>query len=190
MKAICFSVMLCFSMITGCNTSKPTVVPMLPVSETIIDSCPLPSGYQLSAAVETATATLSYCPEKFDEVFAELLEVSKHSPDPENAKLIQDLLKTLIQQNKISESYSKSLYKQYFSPRFVSIPDIKVYRLSSQTDSIKKDLRHELELKRIGMVECCGDKRSFKLAEVEFNRLLIFIENLLLNEEYLQSAQQ
>ena len=108
----------------------------------------------------------------------------------ETAELIQDMFKDLIRQNKVSETYSKSLYQQYFSRRFVSIPDVKVYRLSGETDSIKKELKRELELKRIGMVECCNDKESYTLAEAEFARLLNFIENLLLNEDYLQTVQR
>jgi len=73
---------------------------------------------------------------------------------------------------------------------FVSIPDVKVYRLPGEIDSIKKELEHELSLKRIGMIECCNDKESFDLVEAEFARILSFMENLLLNEDYLKTVQR
>jgi len=137
-------------------------------------------------AIETAKQTLNNCPEKLDEVFSAVLEVAKHSPAPENATLIQDMLKELIKQNKVSETYSKNLYQKYFSRTFVSIPDVKAYRLSAEIDTIKKDLHRELELKRVGMIEGCNDKESYQYAEAEFTRVVNFMENLLLNEDYLK----
>ena len=186
MKSICLTMILCIALVTGCTTGRATVVTAPPV----VDTCRMPSGYRVNSAIETAKNTLNDCPEKFDEVFTALLDVARHNPTPGNAELIQDMFKDLIRQNKVSETYSKSLYQQYFSRRFVSIPDVKVYRLSGETDSIKKELKRELELKRIGMVECCNDKESYTLAEAEFARLLNFIENLLLNEDYLQTVQR
>lgn len=186
MKSICLTMILCTVLVAGCVTGKPAVVTAPPV----VDTCPMPSGYRMQPAIETAKSTLTDCPEQFDAVFAALLDVAKHSPSPENAELMQELLKDLIKQNKVSESYSKSLYQQHFSRRFVSIPDVKVYRLSGETDSIQKALRHELELKRIGMVDCCGDKEAYALAEAEFARLNNLMENLMLNENYLQTVQR
>lgn len=173
------SILLCIFLASGCVTGKPAVVSAPPV-----DICPMPSGYRMAPAIETAKQTLSNCPEKLDEVFSALLEVAKNSPAPENAGLIQDMLKALIKQNKVSEVYSRNLYRKYFSRTFVSVPDVKIYRLQGEIDSIKKDLKRELGLKRMGMIECCNDKESYQYAEAEFSRLVDFMESLLLNEEY------
>ena len=186
MKSISLCVVLCILLATGCATGKQAVVSAPPV----VDTCPMPAGYRMKPAIETAKSTLTDCPEKFDKVFLSLLDVAKHSPAPENAELIQDMLKDLIKQNKVSETYSKTLYQKYFSGTFVSIPDVKVYRLPGETDSIKKALKRELEHKRIGMIESCNNKESYEHAEAEFARLVNFMENLLLNEDYLKTAQR
>lgn len=179
------SVILCILLVSGCITGKPAVVSTPPM-----DTCPMPSGYRMAPAIETAKQTLSTCSEKLDEVFSAVLEVAKHSPAPENATLIQDMLKELIKQNKVSEAYSKNLYQKYFSRTFVSIPDVKVYRLAGEIDSIKLDLKRELRLKRIGMIECCNDKESYQFAETEFTRVVNFMENVLLNEDYLKAERR
>lgn len=171
-------------MAAGCMAKKPAVVSGPPV-----EPCPMPAGYRIGPAVDTAEQTLRRCPEKLDEVFSSLLKVAKHSPAPENAMLIQDMLKELIRQNKVSEVYTKNLYRKYFSNSFVSLPDMKVYRLPGEVDSIKNDLRRELRLKRVGMVECCNDKASYHAAEAEFVRLTDFMENLLLNEDYVKAQK-
>jgi hypothetical protein len=178
-------VILCVLLASGCMTGKHAVVSAPPV-----DTCPLPSGFQMAPAIETAKQTLSNCPEKLDGVFSALLEVAKNSPAPENAALIQDMLKQLIKQNKVSAVYSKNLYQKYFSRAFVSIPDVKVYRLAGEIDSIKKDMQKELALKRIGMIECCNDKESYKYAEAEFARVVDFMENLILNEDYIKAEKR
>jgi len=175
----------CILLVTGCINGKQAVV-----TAPVADTCPVPGGYKMKPAIETAKQTLIDCPDKLDAVFAALLDVAKHSPDPENAALIQDVFKELIKRNKISEVYSKNLYQKHFSRMFVSIPDVKVYRLPGEIDSIKKELEHELSLKRIGMIECCNDKESFDLVEAEFARILSFMENLLLNEDYLKTVQR
>ena len=179
------SMILCILLVSGCVTGKPAVVSAPPV-----DICPMPFGYRMAPAIETAKQTLSNCPDKLDVVFSAVLEVAKHSPGPENATLIQDMLKGLIKQNKVSETYSKNLYQKYFSRTFVSIPDAKVYRLAGEIDSIKKDLKRELGLKRIGMIECCNDKESYQYAEGEFTRVVDFMENLMLNEDYIKAEKR
>jgi hypothetical protein len=177
-------VILCVLLASGCMTGKQAVVSAPPV-----DICPLPSGFRMAPAIETAKLTLSLCPEKLDEVFSGLLEVAKNSPAPENAALIQDMLKELIKQNKVSEIYSRNLYQKHFSRTFVSIPDVKVYRLAGDIDSIRKDLQKELGLKRFGMIECCNDKESYQYAEAEFARVVDFMENLILNEDYVKAEK-
>ena len=148
--------------------------------------CPIPSGYQLAPAIEMAEDTLMSCPDKLDGVFAALVEIATHSPDPENAVLIQDMLKRLIERNKISETYSKNLYQKYFSHRFVSVHDTKVYNLQGELEFIKENLSKELALKKIGFVECCNDREGYRKVEAEYARVVNFMENLLLNEEYLR----
>jgi len=146
----------------------------------------MPSGYQLAEAVETAERTLATCPGKLDQVFMKLLDIAKQRPDKENGVLVQDLLKNLIKQNKISETYSKALYQKYFSRRFVTMPDVKIYNLTGEMDSIKKSLREELACKKIGMLACCGDRESYRRAEAEYTRAVQFMENLAYNEEYVK----
>ena len=84
MKSICLTMILCIALVTGCTTGRPAVVTAPPV----VDTCQMPSGYQVNPAIETAKNTLNDCPEKFDEVFAALLEVTKHSPTPGNAEYV------------------------------------------------------------------------------------------------------
>lgn len=181
MKMRAFLIPLCILAAAGCLATKPVVVSAPPA-----DPCPMPSGYKLPPAIETAEETLSTCPGKLDEVFAKLLEIAKHSPDRENSILIQDMLKRLVNKNKISESYAKDLYKKHFSPKFVSLPDVKTYNLSGEIDTVKKQLREEMALKRIGLIECSNDKAGYKMAEAEYARIVNLMENLVLNEEYIK----
>lgn len=174
---------VCLIGVVGCGATKP-----MKVTAPQLDACPLPEGYKMKPAVRMAETTLNSCPEKLDAVFMRLLDIARHSPRAENGILIQDLLKQLIKENKISETYAKSLYQQYFSKRFVSLPDIKVYRLPGELTPIKRTLKKELELKRIGMVDCCGDRAAYEDALNEYARNLSLMENLVLNEAYLKES--
>ncbi|MEA2040772.1 MAG: hypothetical protein U9N82_13260 [Thermodesulfobacteriota bacterium] len=159
------------------------------VASTPLDPCPMPAGYQMGPAVEMAEKTLNTCPGKLDQVFIALIDIGKHSPDKENATLIQEMLKRLIKENKISETYTKVLYQKYFSPNFVTIPDMKVYNLAGEVTAIKRTLKEELACKRIGLVESCNDKESYKHAEGQYVRAVGFIENLAYNDEYLKTQR-
>jgi len=143
----------------------------------------------MGPAIEVAEKTLNTCPGKLDQVFIVLIDIGKHSPDKENATLIQEMLKGLIKENRISETYAKVLYQKYFSPNFVTIPDMKVYRLAGEVIAIKRVLKEELVCKRIGLVECCNDKESYKHAEEQYSRAVGFIENLAYNDEYLKTLR-
>ena len=125
-----FSLMMLALVATGCAAWKPAGV-SVPVRE----FCSMPSGFQMTSAVKTARDTLNNCPEKLDDVFASLLEVARHRPAPENAAAIQNVLRELVKQNKISEAYSRNLYRKYFSRSFVSMPDVRVHRLAGQSDA-------------------------------------------------------
>ena len=184
MKKKSLLIICCILIVAGCVTTKPVTV-----SSTPVNPCPLPSGYQLEAAIEMAEKTLTSCPEKLDRVFMALLDIAKHSPDKGNGLIIQDMLKNLIRKNKVSETYTKTLYQKYFSREFVTISETKVYNLSGEMDSIKKALRQELALKRIGMVECSNDKESYKTAEAEYARAIGFMDNLVYNEEYIKGIR-
>ena len=175
----------CLLLGAGCMAGKQVMVSTPPVNP-----CPIPAGYQLKPAIETAEQTLQSCPEKLDQVFMALLDIAKHSPDKENGVLIQDMLKRLIRKNTISETYAKTLYQKYFSRRFATMPETKVYNLPGELHSIKKVLKEELALKRIGIVECCNDKESYKYAECEYARAICFMENLVYNQEYLKEGGQ
>ena len=183
MKMKSLVIICCILLGAGCATSKPATISPPPPP---VDPCPMPTGYQLQPAVEKAEQTLTNCPGKLDQVFMALMDIAKHSPAEENCVLIQDLLKGLIKKNKISETYTKALYQKYFSASFVTMPVTKIYNLSAEVDSIKKELKQELACKKIGMVECCNDKESYKNAEAEYARAISFIENLVYNEEYLK----
>jgi len=149
-------------------------------------NCPLPNGYQLKPALITAEQTLRSCPDKFDSVFFKLLDIAKDSRDKKNSILIQKLLKKLIMENKISKRYARTLYRKYFSVKF-SLPSITPRVLPRQLDSIKSQIVNELNLKKIGMIECCGDTESYQIAEKEYIRIINFLENLSLNEEYIKN---
>lgn len=179
MKYIKLFAILCLLVPAGCLTPKPEA----------FDPCPLPTGYQMEPAIEIAESTLNICPDKLDLVFMALLDVANHSPKPDNAVLIQDMLENLIEGNKVSETYAKDLFKKYFSYRFVSLPDLKAYNLGGEIDTIKKQLKEEMELKKVGLIDCCDDKARYKLAEMEYARVINFIENLVLNEEYLKGGR-
>jgi hypothetical protein len=176
-------IIFCMLLVVGCVKSKPVTVP-----PPLADPCPMPTGYKLEPAIEMAEQTVTNCPDKLDQVFFKLLEIAKHSPGKGNGILIQDLLKELIKTNRVSETYTKNLYQKYFSRRFVSMPDIKVYNLAGEMSTIKKGLKKELALKKMGMVECCNDKEAYKHAEAEYARAINFMENLVHNEEYLKES--
>ena len=175
-------------LVSGCATDKPAIVKSS--AAVAADPCPLPSGYKLdNEIVELAKQALIQCPQKFDQVFAALLEISKHSPHSENAEKIQVMLKDMVKENRISEKYSKNLYQKYFSIRFVLVPDMKVFNISREIESVKSELKKELALKRIGMIECCADRESYRLAEAEFGRIIELMENIALNEDYLRAGK-
>ena len=174
----------CIFLVVGCVKSKAVTVSPPPVNP-----CPMPTGYKLEPAIEMAEQTVTNCPDKLDQVFLKLLEIAKHTPSKENGILIQDLLKGLIKKNRVSETYTKNLYQEYFSSRFVSMPDIEVYNLAGEMNSIKKALKNELALKKTGMVECCNDKEAYEHAEAEYARAVNFMENLVHNEEYLKETR-
>ncbi len=185
MRAKLLLIICCLLIGAGCAEKKHVVVSTPPVNP-----CPIPAGYQLKPAIETAEQTLQSCPEKLDQVFMALLDIAKHSPDKENGVLIQHMLKRLIRKNTISETYTRTLYQKYFSRRFATMPETKVYNLPVELHSIKKVLKEELALKRIGIVECCNDKESYKYAEREYARAICFMENLVYNQEYLKEGGQ
>jgi len=149
----------------------------------------MPAGYQMGPAIEAAKKALNTCPGKLDKVFMALITIGKHSPGKENAALIQEMLKGLIKENRISETYTKTLYQKYFSPRFVAIPDLKVYTLPGEVPAIKRALKEELACKRMGLVDCCNDKESYRHAEGQYARAVGFIENLAYNDEYLKTQK-
>ena len=175
---------ICGILLCVACAKKPFVVSTPPA-----DPCPMPAGYQMGPAIEVAEKTLNTCPGKLDQVFMALINIGKHSPDKENATLIQEMLKGFIKENKISETYTKVLYQKYFSPNFVTIPDLKVYNLAGEVIAIKRVLKEELACKRIGLVECCNDKESYKHAEGQYSRAVGFIENLAYNDEYLRAQR-
>ncbi|MBL7171514.1 MAG: hypothetical protein ABIE47_10375 [Pseudomonadota bacterium] len=175
---------ICGILLCVACAKKPLVVSTPPA-----DPCPIPSGYQMGPAIEVAEKTLNTCPGKLDQVFMALINIGKHSPDKENAALIQEMLKGLIKENRVSETYAKVLYQKYFSPHFVTIPDLKVYNLAGEVIAIKRALKEELACKRVGLVECCNDKESYKHAEGQYVRAVGFIENLAYNDEYLKTQR-
>jgi hypothetical protein len=180
-----FSLIMLALVASGCAAWKPASA-----SAPVMELCSMPSGFQMAPAIEMARETLNNCPEKLDDVFISLLAVARHRPAPENAAAIQNLLKELVKQNKISEAYSRNLYRKYFSRSFVSIPDLRVHRLSGQSDAIKQDLKKELGLKRVGILEVCNDKDSYKHAEAEYARVSDLLDNLLLNDDYFKTEKR
>ncbi len=175
-KLIVILFVMAFSV--GCAAEKKQVV---------VDSCPLPTGYKMGPAIDRAEQTLDLCPQKLDVVFQALLDIAKHSPNEENGAMIQGMIKRLIRKNLVSEKYSRELYQKYFSRTFVTLPDVKAYNLASEIDFIKKGLRKELRLKQIGFIECCNDREGYKKVEGEYARIVNFLEDLVLNEEYVKS---
>ena len=184
MKTRLFLIICSILLCVAC-AKKPLVVSTSPV----VDPCPMPAGYQMGPAVEMAERTLNTCPGKLDQVFIALIDIGKHGPDKDNATLIQEMLKRLVKKNKISETYAKTLYQKYFSPHFVTIPDLKVYSLAGEVIAIKRALKEELACKRIGLVDCCNDKELYKDAESQYFRAVGFIENLAYNDEYLKTVR-
>jgi len=184
MKTKCMLIFVALVLLTiGCvQTEKVTVAPPPPP-----DPCIMPSGYQMEPSVRTAERTLNACPDKLDAVFLRLVEIGSNSPKPGNSVLIQGMLKNLVSSNKISETYAKNMYRKYFSPKFVSFPDnVKTYQLSKEIEGIKRALRDELALKQIGLVGCSNNKDGYKAAESEYARVVNFMENIVLNEDYLK----
>ncbi len=176
------AVVLFSAFLIGCAaTHQPVATPPPPPS----DPCPIPTGYKLDdATMQLARSTLLSCPSKLDQVFQALLSIGKHSPSDQNRIMIRDLLMGLADQSKVSELYSKALYRKHFSTKFASLPDIKVVSLPRQMDTVRTALIEELRLKKIAMIECCGDRERYQAAEAEYGRLVLLLECLVLNEEY------
>ena len=65
---------------------------------------------------------------------------------------IQKMLKRLVEKNRISERYARSLYSRYLSTKFDYVPDDRIYNLGDAIGGIKKEMREELGMKRIGLV--------------------------------------
>jgi hypothetical protein len=173
-----FTIICLMGFLVACQTTPPIQV----------DPCPMPTGYKIGPAIESAEQTLNICPTKLDQVFATLLDISKHQPNKENGDQIKLLLIRLSKGNLISERYAKSLYNQYFNIKFESLPDVKIYNLPAEIDNIKKQLRAELAMKKTGLVDCCGDKEGYALAENEYSRVVNLMENLVLNHQYVSGG--
>jgi len=180
MRVSLIAVLLCSVLIIGCAEEKPAPPPPPPTNP-----CPLPTGYKLDpATINVARGTLSRCPEMLDNVFQSLLDIGKHSPGEDNKRCIIDLVKEMVDAGRISEKYSKSLLRKYFSPKFDALPDTRVMRLPFEVEEIKRNLRFELDLKKEGLVDCAGQREQYEAARSECARIFQLLDYLVLNEEY------
>jgi len=179
MKNIALIIVILFYMV-GCSLKAPGKTPDVPV-------CVMPAGYSLTEAIDVADTALTKCPDRMEDIFMALVDVAQHKPDIDNKSLFMNLFKRHAAKGHISERYAKSVIKQYFSTSYESIPAIKVNMVTTEMDSIKRDLKHELSLKKIGLVECCNDITSYEKAEKEYARILNFIDNIVLNEAYVKN---
>jgi len=169
------------AIVIGCQTRQVTTQPY-------VDPCPMPAGNLLNPAIQTAEQTLNTCPDLRDRVFRALVDIGKRKPQKENGIMIRDMFIRLTGKGVLPDKSTKDLYNSYFSTSFARLPDTKTYNLPTAIDSIKKALGTELALKRVGLVECSGDREAFEKAEAEHARLINFLENLVLNEDYMKSG--
>ena len=159
-------------------------------TKNVSEQCPMPEGYILSEAIPQAEATINRCPQKFDQIFHRVIDIGKHKPDAMNSIHIQEMIKRLVRNNKVSERYSKTLYQSYLSIQFTSFPEIRPASLPAEIDSIKIALQRELAMKKEGIIECCADQEMYAKAEQEYARRVRFIEDLSMNVEYTNSLRK
>ncbi len=190
MKMKAMTILFCCALIcAACVQTKRVEVAPKPIQ--MVDPCPIPEGYLLDdATIAQAEASLRACPSKLDSITAALVEIGKDKPDRGHRQVVGKMLKGLTAEGKISEREAKRLYGKYFEVNFVSLPDLRPMSLPEKIDDIKQGLKSELEYKRHGLQECCGDKELYKRAEQEYGRLVNYMENLLYNQEYVRSLNR
>ena len=156
--------------VVGCANQSPAPV---------VNNCFLPSGHLVDPAFATATSTLSNpdCWYKFDAVFASLLKVCEGAPDMKNKVLFSDFIGWAEGEGVISKLQAKACYTQYFSHRFVSLPD--TYQTCSHCSRLKALLEacwSELKNKEQGLLKGCGDKATYMKACDDLKKIELILE--------------
>lgn len=159
----------------GCVSSKKTNPTPVPV----VESCPLPSGYIVEQAFQTARSTLSNpaCRYKFDAVLASLLHVCEGAPEMKNKELFHAFFEWAKDEGIISLVQAKKHYTRYFSNRFISLPDN--YQICSHCSRLKpmmKNCRDELKRKEQGLLKVCGDKATYAKASGDLDKVALILE--------------
>ena len=128
------------------------------VQQPAVPSCSLPSGYDVSSAFSQARATLQNpaCRSEFEAIFNKLIEISKGDPKAENKRLFHDFLLWSKENGVINTVMAKEKFHRYFMRGFYSLPDTYSVAVYCKTvDRIQRDMRDELNQKRIGLVDVC-----------------------------------
>jgi len=157
----------------GCVSQKA------PATSTLVENCPLPSGYLVDKAFATARSTLTTpsCRYKFDAVFASLLTVCKGAPDMKNKELFSGFLVWAKKEGIISKVQAEEYYTRYFAHRFVSLPD--TYQTCSHCSGLKTLLancKDELKNKEQGLIKVCGDKATYAKASDDLYKIEVILE--------------
>ncbi|ACL03809.1 hypothetical protein Dalk_2115 [Desulfatibacillum aliphaticivorans] len=183
-KAFLASVVLALICGIGCAEVQQQPVAASPAPK----YCPLPSGYQMKSAVDTAKTTVRNCPDKLDAVFYALIEVGRNDPKPENREFIRDFLKEMSDDGVISPKYAEKLYRTHFHPKFQNLPDIRMAQLCEKYDEVLQQMQAELESKRMGLRDCAGEDYKLAAAESEFRRFNLLMIDLVKNQDYVNGS--
>jgi hypothetical protein len=169
----------------GCQAQKNVAAPLhhFEVEENIsaIADCSLTEKSSLSRAVIEAKTDLTneQCHPSFDRYFDNLLTIAAGNPSPAYKKDFSDFLVWTANQGILTMQQAKEFYSSYFSLTFTSLPD--EYNVCSQCsdktkNAIEENLCLELEHKKQGMSDSCGDKTSYYEARSQHENVLLFLD--------------
>ncbi len=126
-----------------------------PVLATIdgIDSFNPELACQQALAVTNNTP---YGQERFEAIFAKIVEQCKNSSSSENADIIwEHFIVPLKQSGKVPPDLAKNVWNYYFSRQFVSLPENgPIDQQCHALAEIKKNIEREYQLKRAGFKIC------------------------------------
>jgi hypothetical protein len=139
--------------------------------------CPIPTGYNLDKAVEQGLKTVRNCNEKYDEVFAALLDIAATDADPENKTKLYQFSRTLVDEKVIPADKTRESFREYFDADFVCIPvnSVSVATQCRTANALKDEMSVELDKKKVGFQQVLGDEQGYVDVRNSYTR---FIDSL------------
>jgi hypothetical protein len=148
------------TLLLGCAASnqvqtEPVAVPVRPTRTQIEQIDSFRPEVASSQALEVVNNN-PYEQRFYEEVFARLVDQCRNSTSQENADLIWSrFVEPLRRSGKVPPDLATSLWNQYFSRQFVSLPSMGgMGENCRQLAEVKKNLESEYKLKRAGFEVC------------------------------------